>query len=80
MGHLLTSKGLRPDPRKIQAVIEMPTPDGVQAVQRLLGFVNYLVKFLPHLSEVSEPLRRLTDKGAIWLWQTQHERAVEMIK
>ena len=80
MGHLLTSKGLRPDPRKIQAVSEMPIPDGVQAVQRLLGFVNYLAKFLPHLSEVCEPLRRLTDKGAIWCWQPQHDKAVEVIK
>ena len=80
MGHLLTSRGLRPDPQKIQAVSEMPIPDGVQAVQRLLGFVNYLAKFLPHLSEVSEPLRRLTDKGVVWCWQSQHDRAAEVIK
>ena len=58
----------------------MPKPDSVQAVQRFLGFVNYLAKFLPHLSDVSEPLRRLTDKDAIWCWQPQHDKAVEIIK
>ena len=80
MGHLLTSKGLRPDPRKVQAVTDMPKPDSVQVVQRFLGFVDYLAKFLPHLSDVSEPLRRLTDKDAIWCWQPQHDKAVETIK
>lgn len=56
MGHLLTSKELRADPRKIEAIMDMPTPNGGRAVQRQLGFVNYLAIFLPHLSEVSEPL------------------------
>ena len=48
MGHLLTSKGVCPDPRKVKEVNEMAKPDSVQAVQRFLGFVNYLAKFLPH--------------------------------
>lgn len=80
MGHLLTSQGVCPDPRKVQAVNEMPKPDSIQAVQRFLGFVNYLAKFLPHLSDVSEPLRRLTDKDSIWCWQTKHDTAFNTIK
>ncbi|KAL9964865.1 hypothetical protein ACROYT_G028567 [Oculina patagonica] len=80
MGHLLTSDGLRPDPQKVQAVIDMPKPDGIKAVQRFLGFVNYLSKFLPHISGVCEPLRRLTDKDSVWCWQSQHDEAMESIK
>ncbi|KAI8493812.1 hypothetical protein Bbelb_281590 [Branchiostoma belcheri] len=80
MGQLLTARGLRPDPEKVKAIVEMPTPDDVRAVQRLLGMVNYLAKFLPHLSDVCEPLRRLTDKDAIWAWLPVHDQAVEEIK
>ena len=80
MGHLLTSDGLRPDPQKVQAVIDMLNPDGIKAVQHFLGFVNYLSKFLPHISGVSEPLRRLTDKDSVWCWQSQHDEAMESIK
>ena len=80
MGHLLTSSGLRPDPQKVKAVLDMPKPDGVQAVQRFLGFVNYLAKFLPRLSDLSEPLRRLTDKDAVWYWLPQHDEAIGSIK
>ena len=62
MAHLVTDKGLKPDPDKIQAVSNMPKPDDIKAVRRFCGFVNYLAKFLPHLAEVMEPLRQLTHK------------------
>ena len=68
IGHLLTSTGVKPDPEKVRVVQEMPVPDGrtsaekVKAVQRFLGFVNYLAKFVLHLADECEPLRQLTDK------------------
>lgn len=55
IGHLLTKDGLKPDPQKDRAIQDMPRPTDVQSV-RFLGFVNYLSKFLPKISEVSEPL------------------------
>jgi hypothetical protein len=55
IGHLLTKDGLKPDPKKDRAIQDMPRPTDVQSV-RFLGFVNYLSKFLPKISEVSEPL------------------------
>ena len=57
----------------------------VAAMQRLLGFVNYLARFMPHLSHVCEPLRRLTDKESLWEeslwdWQSSQEQAYQQIK
>ena len=63
MGQLLTNKGLTPDPRKVSDVINMPIPEDKKAVQRLLGVCNYLSRFMPTLSEMCEPLRKLTEKG-----------------
>uniref|UniRef100_A0A803JSR1 ribonuclease H n=1 Tax=Xenopus tropicalis TaxID=8364 RepID=A0A803JSR1_XENTR len=80
MGHLLTAEGLRPDPDKVKAILEMPNPEDVQVVQRILGFVNYLSKFLPHLSDVCKPLRRLTDKDSVWVWQSSNDKSMEQIK
>lgn len=80
MGHLLTTEGLCPDPEKVAAVQHMQTPTDVKSLQRFLGFVNYLAKFLPHLSDVCEPLRRLTDKDVEWTWLSQHESAVDTVK
>ena len=46
----------------------MPTPSDKKALQRLLGMITYLANFLPNLSDVTEPLRRLLDKDVQWHW------------
>ena len=80
MRHLLTAGGLRPDPDKPAAIQNMQTPHDVKSLQRLLGFLNYLSKFLPPLSDVCEPLRRLTDKDVEWARLPQHDAATCKIK
>ena len=80
MGHVITSKGLKPDPKKVKAVEEMPRPTSKKELSSLLGFVNYLSKFLPRLAEVAKPLRELTSKEARFLWSPQHETAFSDVK
>lgn len=57
MGHIFSKEGLKIDPDKAKAVLEMPCPEDVEGVQRLNGFVNYLAKFLPRLADHMEPIR-----------------------
>ncbi|PFX12592.1 Transposon Tf2-9 polyprotein [Stylophora pistillata] len=67
----IINPGLRPDPEKIQAILQMPEPKDVTALKRFLGMVTYLAKFMPHLSEMTEPLRRLEDKNVEFQWLPQ---------
>ena len=80
MGHLLTSEGLKPDPNKIQAILQLPEPEDRPALKRFLGMVTYLSKLMPHLSEMTEPLRRLEDKDVEFQWLEQHPVAMATIK
>ena len=79
MGHLITAEGLKPDPAKMKAVEEMPKSSNKTELQRFVGFVNYLSKFLPQLSDTCEPLRKLTQKDADWCWLDSHDKAVAAI-
>ncbi|PFX16514.1 Retrovirus-related Pol polyprotein from transposon 17.6 [Stylophora pistillata] len=71
IGHLLTSEGLKN--MKVEAICNMPKPEDVQAIQRFVNAVKYLSRFLEDLSDMSEPLRRLTHKGAPWKWPHEQE-------
>ena len=80
MGHLLDPEGLKADPSKVEAILEMPLLNYVKGLKRFLGMVNYLAKFLPLLSEMAEPLRRLEDKETEWCWLEQHQKAFNTVK
>ena len=81
MGHILTDQGLRADPQKIEAIQCMPVPKDKQAVQRLLGMVNYLAKFVPEVSSITAPLRSLLHHDVEWVWDKDvHEKAFEDVK
>ena len=80
MGHVITKDGLKPDPDKVKAVNNMPKPTCKQEALSLLGFINYLAKFLPKLSEVAQPLRDLTRANAQFIWSRQHNKAFEDMK
>lgn len=80
IGHHLTADGLKADPEKVRAVEQMPAPTDVKAVQRLIGMVNYLTKFCPHMSDQCKLLRDLTHKDSEWNWTTEHEEAFLNLK
>ncbi|CAI5660683.1 unnamed protein product [Oreochromis niloticus] len=80
IGHQLTCNGLKIDPEKVRAIEQMPRPTDVKAVQRLLGMVNYLAKFCPHLSDHCDLLRQLTHKDSEWNWTTRHDDAFQRLK
>ena len=80
MGHVISNEGLKPDPDKVSAIKNMPKPTSNLEVQTLLGFVNYLSKFLPKLSDVSAPLKELTVSRAKFTWARQHDEAFATIQ
>ena len=80
IGHVATAEGLCVDPNKVQAILEMPPPEDIAAVQRLLGLAQYLSKFLLHLSDITKPLRDLTKQEIEWMWGPPQQDALDKLK
>ena len=80
MGHLPTPEGLKPYLEKIQAILEMSELEDVTALRQFLGMVTYPGKFMPHLSKMTEPLRRMENNDVEFQWLEQHSKAVSTIK
>lgn len=78
-GHVLSKEGLKPDPQKAVAISSMEAPKDAAALQRFLGLVNYMAKFIPKLSETSVPLREALASGK-WIWGKQQADAFNALK
>eukprot|EP00731_Ephydatia_muelleri_P025251 Em0017g334a len=58
----------------------MPAPTSAPEVRRFLGMCNYLSRFIPKLSQVSEPLRALTESNKDFVWGKVEQEHFEQIK
>ena len=80
MGHILTQDGLKADPAKVKAIVEMPAPEDKEGVRRILGMVQYLAKFIPNLSQVDAPLRALLKADVPFQWNHEQEKSFHELK
>ena len=55
LGHILAKDGLKPDPKKTQAINNMTPPTSKETLQCFLGMLTYLAKFIPNLSQTVHP-------------------------
>jgi len=80
MGNVISANGLQACPKKIEAILNMPTPQDKTALQRLLGMIRYLAQFIPNESSITAPLRSLLKKDSHWHWSHEHSKAMQDIK
>ena len=62
MGHIISADAVCPDSEKLNSIIDMKEPTNATEVRSFLGLVTYCGKFIPNLSAISYPLRKLTQK------------------
>ena len=62
MGHIISGEGVALDPDRMQAIKTFPPPACKQSLQRFLGVVNYVSKYIPNFSDETKPLRDLLKK------------------
>lgn len=80
LGHRLSSKGIEPSVDKTLAIKQFRQPNTSEEVRSFLGLVNYVGKFIPNLSTLTDPLRELTKQGAQFIWTDKHANTFEEIK
>ena len=68
LGHILSKDGVKPSPKKVNAIVNAPEPKNVSELRSFLGLVTYYCKFIPCLSTIAHPLNRLLHKNQPWKW------------
>ena len=86
LGHVISDKGLSPDPDKVKAIKEYPIPHDLQAVRSFMGLASYYRKFIPKFSHIASPLHDLTrgypgkGKNVKIQWTNKEDQAFNQLK
>lgn len=80
MGERINKYGYAADPSKIEAISNLPIPKSKKELQRFLGTVNFLCRYIPNMSNFTAPLRTLLKKDTPWQWFPEHDRALDKLK
>ena len=82
LGHLVDGECVRPDPAKIEAVVNYPRPETITQLRAFLGLAAYYRQFVQGFAGIAKPLHWLLKKGADVLadWGPDQEFAFRDIK
>ncbi|CAC5416352.1 Transposon Ty3-G Gag-Pol polyprotein,Transposon Ty3-I Gag-Pol polyprotein,Retrovirus-related Pol polyprotein from transposon 297,Retrovirus-related Pol polyprotein from transposon 17.6 [Mytilus coruscus] len=80
LGHVISDKGIRPNPDNTVKILSWPVPKTVPEVQQLLGMGSYYRRFIKDLSAMVKPLTDLTKKSKSFEWTEECQIAFEKLK
>lgn len=80
LGYNLSSKGISVNDEKIKAIVDFKAPTSKQELQRFLGMITYLGKFIHNLSDKTGILREILSKKKEFIWTANEQEIFEKLK
>ncbi len=93
LGYILTREGIKPQSKKVQAILMLNPPNSVKELRYFLGMVQYYQDMWARRSEMLAPLTDLVGecgemkttrmnktKKKPWQWDPIHQQAFDKIK
>lgn len=84
LGHLVSSEGIRPDPKKINAVAGFPRPRTLKHVRSFLGLCSYFRRFVPDYKSKAQPYVKTNNsmlrKHTKFVWNHDQECSFSLLK
>ena len=76
-GKTYTTSGHKP--AKVSTITAMPSPTSKKLVQLFIVMNNYLSKMFNRLSELAEPIRKLSKDKVLYNWGPEYQQAFTQI-
>jgi hypothetical protein len=80
LGFVITQDGIKPQPEKIQGILNMAQPKTQKDVRRFVGMINFYRDLYPKRAETLAPLTDLCGHKRKFTWEAQHEQAFQRMK
>jgi hypothetical protein len=79
-GFIISGNGVKPDPAKLRAIKDYPSPSNISSLRSFLGLANQLGLFHPDLARATDGLRHLLKKNVQWDWSTDVQNSFLRVK
>ena len=80
LGHVISENSIMIDPRRIKAIIELPTPTDVKGLRSFIGMIQFCHKFVNNLNVILAPLYDLLKIRQQFIWSPHCQAAFESLK
>uniref|UniRef100_A0A0G4HMA7 Reverse transcriptase domain-containing protein n=1 Tax=Chromera velia CCMP2878 TaxID=1169474 RepID=A0A0G4HMA7_9ALVE len=80
LGHIVDTTGIRPNPKKVEAILSISAPTNKKQTKQLLGFTFFYRRFIKGFSQIVFPLTSLLRKHTPFIWEELQRRAFEALK
>src|ERR1051325_10324785 len=80
LGFIVSDKGIEVDPAKVKAIQEMLEPRTEKEVCGFLGRLNYISRFISHMTATCEPIFKLLRKDKVVRWNNDCQVTFDKIK
>jgi hypothetical protein len=80
LGYVISPHGLVMDETKIISILDWPTPRTPKEIKSILGFTNFLRKFIPRYANLSDAWNLLLKKHVHQIWGEEQEASFLLIK
>ena len=80
LGHIIEDKKVKPLTSRIDRFQKLEPPTSMKALQRYLGTINFLAKYVYGMQPILQPLYNLLHKENDFKWTKEHQQFFEQMK
>ena len=80
LGHIVSGRGIEPDPEKVRDVVNGPTPRNLTEARGFVALASYYRRFVGSFAEIARPIHLLTQKNRPFAWEDTQQEAFERLK
>lgn len=80
LGHLITQEGVKPNPSKVECILNFPQPRNAKDIKSFLGLAGYYRRFIPNFAKTSKPLTKLLQKDITFNFDSECVKSFNELK
>ena len=80
LGYWLTREGIKPHPKKVEAIKNLDPPKTRKGLRRILGIIQYYRDMWKGRSQILAPLTHMSSKKVPFKWTAECQKALDEMK